>query len=69
MIAVKIYGKNDKDYVGLINIENMTEIGEPIETNDFQLAKEVLITYWDDNKVMYDLNGNETFTCGYYADV
>lgn len=36
----------NKDYVGLINIENMTEIGEPIETNDFQLAKEVLITYW-----------------------
>ena len=69
VIAVKIYGKNDKDYVGLINIENMTEIGEPIETNDFQLAKEVLITYWDDKKVMYDLNGNETFTCGYYADV
>ena len=46
----------------------MTEIGEPIETNDFQLAKEVLITYWDDKKVMYDLNGNETFTCGYYAE-
>lgn len=47
----------------------MTEIGEPIETNDFNLAQEVLVVYGDDEKVIYDLNGNKEFTCDYYADV
>lgn len=44
----------------------MTEIGEPIETNDFNLAQEVLVVYGDDDSGYHYVksDGSEFFSDG-----
>ena len=64
VIAVKIYGKNDKSYVGLINAGTLQAIGEPIHAIEFWLLQEVLVVYDDDEYMVYDQNGNAVLNCG-----
>ena len=68
VIAVKLYGKNDKSYVGLINAETLQAIGEPIHAIDFWLLQEVLVVY-DDEYIIYDQNGNVMLNCGSNYDI
>lgn len=68
VIAVKLYGKNDKSYVGLINAETLHAIGEPIHAIDFWLLQEVLVVY-DDEYIIYDQNGNVMLNCGSNYDI
>lgn len=68
VIAVKIYGKNDKSYVGLINAGTLQAIGEPIHAIDFWLLQEVLVVY-DDEYTIYDQNGNAVLNCGSNYDI
>lgn len=69
VIAVKLYGKNDKSYVGLINAETLQAIGEPIHAIDFWLLQEVLVVYDDDEYIIYDQNGNVMLNCGSNYDI
>lgn len=70
VIAVKLYGKNDKSYVGLINAETLQAIGEPIHAIDFWLLQEVLVVYDDDDEyIIYDQNGNVMLNCGSNYDI
>lgn len=61
-MAVGLYGKDSKYYVGLINVSDMNEIDQPIEAADFQLFQDMLIVKGEENSEIYDMNLKKLIT-------
>ena len=65
-IALSLRGGDENDYIGLVNIEDLSETGEPIQIRDVEVYKDVMVvqedTSSDVQQTLYDSKGNVIYT-------
>lgn len=65
-IVISLKGGDGKDYIGLINIEDLSEIGEPIQIRGVDVYKDIMAveeeTTSDVQQTLYDSKGNVVYT-------
>lgn len=65
-IVLSLRGGDGNDYIGLVNVEDLSEIGEPIQIRDVDVYKDVMVvqedTSSDIQQTLYDSKGNVVYT-------
>lgn len=63
-LIVSMQGEDEKNYIGFISIKDLTEIGEPIQFDSFEVGSDV-VSVWTDSseeQQIYDSEGNLLYT-------
>ena len=65
-IVLSLRGGDGNDYIGLVNVEDLSEVGEPIQIRDVDVYKDVMVvqedTSSDVQQTLYDSKGNVIYT-------
>ena len=61
-LVVSMGGEDEQSYVGFIDINSMTEIGEPIRADNMKISTDVISIQSSDEQQIYDSKGELLYT-------